>query len=57
MSLNNKEACVMNNELGSVYLGQMIAKQAMHQAQFGKAKRKSALYYRECVKSLANKLM
>ncbi|RBM31669.1 hypothetical protein DLR61_04550 [Vibrio tarriae] len=40
MLLNNKDACVMNNELGSVYLGQMIAKQAMHQAQFGKSKTK-----------------
>ncbi|AOW85134.1 hypothetical protein [Vibrio mimicus] len=30
----------MNNELGSVYLGQLIAKQAMYQAQFGKSKAK-----------------
>ncbi|WP_265093429.1 hypothetical protein [Vibrio metoecus] len=30
----------MNNELGSVYLGQLIAKQAMHQAQVGKSKTK-----------------
>lgn len=33
----------MGYELGGVYFGQMIAKDAMHKALYGKAKKKSLL--------------
>ena len=33
----------MGNELGGAYIGQMIAKDAMHKALYGKAKKKKAL--------------
>ncbi len=35
----------MGNELGGAYIGQMIAKDAMHKALYGKAKKKKKLLF------------
>ncbi|MFG0605270.1 hypothetical protein KSS82_02945 [Vibrio mimicus] len=45
----------MNNELGSVYLGQLIAKQAIHQAQFGKTKTKTKTKKRSLLQRIRQK--
>lgn len=38
----------MGNEIGGVYIGQMIAKDAMHKALYGKAKKKKSFYFCSC---------
>ncbi|UUM32959.1 hypothetical protein [Vibrio japonicus] len=42
----------MNHELGSAYLGQMIAKQAMHEAMT-KPKAKKASFFKRMMKKVA----
>lgn len=42
----------MGNELGGAYIGQMIAKDAMHKALYGKAKKKASVFAR-VIKKLA----
>ena len=37
----------MGNELGGAYIGQMIAKDAMHKALYGKAKKLSLIHISE----------
>lgn len=44
----------MTNEIGGAYIGQMIAKDAMHKALHGKAKKKKASVFSRFVKKLAN---
>ena len=44
----------MTNELGGAYIGQMIAKDAMHKALHGKAKKKKVSALSRLVKKLAN---
>ncbi len=43
----------MGNEIGGAYIGQMIAKDAMHKALYGKAKKKKLLFC-SCYEKLAN---
>lgn len=43
----------MGYELGGVYFGQMIAKDAMHKALYGKAKKKKASVFARVIKKLA----
>ena len=43
----------MGNELGDAYIGQMIAKDAMHKALYGKAKKKKASVFARVMKKLA----
>lgn len=38
----------MGNEIGGAYIGQMIAKDAMHKALYGKAKKKKSFYFCSC---------
>lgn len=44
----------MTNELGGAYIGQMIAKDAMHKALHGKTKKKKASVFSRVLKKLAN---
>ncbi|WP_286036626.1 hypothetical protein [Vibrio sp. SCSIO 43153] len=44
----------MGNELGGAYIGQMIAKDAMHKALNGKAKKKKPSMFTRLMKKLAN---
>ncbi len=44
----------MTNELGGAYIGQMIAKDAMHKALHGKAKKKKPSVFSRVVKKLTN---
>ncbi len=44
----------MMNELGGAYIGQMIAKDAMHKALNGKAKKRKASVFSRVVKKLMN---
>lgn len=43
----------MSYELGSAYLGQMVAKQAMHEAFYGKPKAKKPSFFKKMMKKLA----
>lgn len=45
----------MGNELGGAYIGQMIAKDAMHKALYGKAKKKKASVFARVIKKLADR--
>ncbi|EJA3094022.1 TPA: hypothetical protein ACGSTO_001277 [Vibrio parahaemolyticus] len=40
----------MGNEIGGAYIGQMIAKDAMHKALYGKAKKKKASIFARVMK-------
>ena len=42
----------MSNELGGAYIGQMIAKDAMHKALYGPAKKKKASVFARIIKKL-----
>ncbi|PFG58400.1 hypothetical protein ATG66_0950 [Vibrio sp. ES.051] len=46
----------MGNELGGAYIGQMIARDAMHKALYGKGKtkKKKASFFARMMKKLAN---
>ncbi|CAH1527727.1 MULTISPECIES: hypothetical protein [Vibrio] len=44
----------MGYELGGVYIGQMIAKDAMHKALYGKTKKKKPSMFARVMKKLAN---
>ncbi|MFB9214364.1 hypothetical protein [Vibrio sinaloensis] len=44
----------MNHELGNAYLGQMIAKQAMHEALNGKPKAKKSSFIKRMMKKMVN---
>ncbi|WP_282567531.1 hypothetical protein [Vibrio sinaloensis] len=44
----------MNNELGNAYLGQMIAKQAMHDALYGKPKAKKTSFIKRMMKKIGH---
>lgn len=46
----------MGNELGGAYIGQMIAKDAMHKALYGKAKKKKLLFLLVLLKNWRNNL-
>lgn len=43
----------MNHELGSAYLGQLVAKQAMHNALYGKPKAKKSSFLKRCWKKVS----
>jgi len=43
----------MNYELGHTYLGQMAAKNMMHEAMYGKSKPKKASFIRRMMKKMA----
>ncbi|MGR5130943.1 hypothetical protein [Vibrio alfacsensis] len=44
----------MGYELGGVYIGQMIGKEAMHKALYGKTKKKKPSMFARLMKKLAN---
>ncbi len=44
----------MNNEIGGAYIGQMLARDAMHKALHGKVKKKKASVFSRVMKKLAN---
>lgn len=44
----------MGYELGGIYIGQMIGKEAMHNALYGKTKKKKPSLFARIVKKLAN---
>lgn len=44
----------MGYELGGVYFGQMLAKDAMHKALYGKVKKKKPSMFTRIMKKLAN---
>ncbi|WP_017630099.1 MULTISPECIES: hypothetical protein [unclassified Vibrio] len=43
----------MNYELGHVYLGQMAAKNMMHEALYGKSKPKKVSFFKRMMKKMA----
>ncbi|MDF2155362.1 hypothetical protein [Vibrio sp. CAU 1672] len=44
----------MGNELGGFYIGQMVGRDAMHKAMYGKAKKKKASVLTRIYKKLVN---
>ncbi|WP_264158467.1 hypothetical protein [Vibrio bathopelagicus] len=43
----------MNYELGHAYLGHMVAKNMMHEALYGKPKRKKPSFFKRMMKKMA----
>ncbi|WP_301338511.1 hypothetical protein [Vibrio splendidus] len=43
----------MNYELGHAYLGQMVAKNMMHEALYGKSKPKKPSFFKRMMKQMA----
>ncbi|CAM3041079.1 hypothetical protein QTO01_04945 [Vibrio mytili] len=44
----------MNHEIGGAYIGQMIAKDVMHKALYGKSKKKKVSVFARIVKKLSH---